>query len=127
MATPVRAPAGARARVRFGATATGAAPFRVAAGFGLHAASRRLEFELALSGGAPEDITGAYLHRRDGRSNGPVVQVLADRGFSSAAGYVELSEEDAAALGRGLLYLGAISSRDPRVQVRADLALSPPP
>ncbi len=116
-----------RARVRFAATARGAAPFRVAAGFGLHAATRRLEFELALSGAAPEDITGAYLHRREGRSNGPVVHVLADRGFSSAAGSVELSEEDAAALGTGHLYIGAISSRDPRVQVRADLALSPPP
>jgi amidase len=110
--------------VTFQATATGS--FELAARLSFNAGTRQLGYELRLNG-TTEPVAGVYLHRRGNRPNGGVAHILAKAPRSLTSGQVVLSEAEAADLKAGKMYLAAVSARDVRRSVRADLALPVPP
>jgi Asp-tRNA(Asn)/Glu-tRNA(Gln) amidotransferase A subunit family amidase len=112
-------PPGADA-VAFDVTATGA--FTVPARFRFDSRTRGLGFDIQPSASI-DQIGGAYLHRRVNRTNGGVAHILAKSGAPRITGVVTLSEQEAADLKAGKLYLSVVSKASPAVSARGNLAL----
>ena len=115
--------------VVFIATATGrqamppvAVPFRAAARFSFDAATRRLGYDVTVSGDVHE-AAAIYFHRRTSRSNGGVAHIISKAQSAHTVGSVTLSEAEAADLKAGKLYLSVVSRRTPRLSARADVIL----
>ena len=113
--------------VSFTATATGrqampptSVSFQATARFSFDATSRRLGYDVTVSGDV-RDAAGIYLHRRAARPNGGVAYILRKGPGANAAGSVTLSEAEAADLKAGKLYLSVVSRRTPTLSARADL------
>lgn len=110
-------------------TATGAqavppvtVPFALAADFMFDAASRRLAYDLRLSG-TTQQVGGIYLHRRVNRPNGGVAHILAKSPSVRSVGAVTLTEAEATDLRGGKLYVAAVSATNPRLSARGNLAI----
>jgi hypothetical protein len=111
-------------------TATGAksvpasnVSFQAAARFSYEQSSRRLGYEIRLTGNR-EDVAGIYLHRRAARQNGGVAYVLAKSNPPRMSGSVTLTEQEANDLEAGKLYLSVLSRKSPRLSARADLVFA---
>lgn len=120
-----RAPRGTPIRVA--ATGAQAVPpaavtFSLAADFDFDAASRRLQYELRLSGEARQ-VGGIYLHRRATRPNGGVAHILVQSPGTRTVGAVTLTEAEAADLRAGRMYVAAVSAANPRQSARGNLVL----
>jgi Asp-tRNA(Asn)/Glu-tRNA(Gln) amidotransferase A subunit family amidase len=108
-------------------TATGArsipassVPYQTVARFTFHGPTRRLGYDVRLTG-TREDVAGVYLHRRAARQNGGVAYVLANAGAAQISGAVTLTEAEAADLKARKFYVAALSGVSPRLGARADL------
>jgi hypothetical protein len=117
--------------IGFSASATGqqakppaAVPFQAAARFSFDAVTRRLGYDVTVSGDV-RDAAGIYLHRRAARPNGGVAHILRKSPGPNSVGSVTLTEAEAADLKAGKLYLAVVSRRTPRLSARADLVLPP--
>jgi hypothetical protein len=99
------------------------ATFSARGKFVFNETTRELGYTITVSGASPNLITGAYIHRRSTRTNGPVVQVLSKQGFSQVDGVVTLTESQVADFMAGNLYYTVVSVGRPLVQVRGELAL----
>jgi Asp-tRNA(Asn)/Glu-tRNA(Gln) amidotransferase A subunit family amidase len=97
--------------VAFGATAR----------FKFRNATRELDYNVMLAPSLLDQIGGVYLHRRTSRPNGGVIAILAKRPMTAVRGVVTLSEQEAADLTAGKLYLSVVSRKSPRSSARADL------
>ena len=113
--------------VTINVTATGArsipasnVPFQAVARFTFHEPTRRLGYEVRLTG-SRDDVAAVYLHRRATRQNGGVAYVLAKATAPQISGTVTLTEAEAADLKAGKFYLSALSRVSPRLSARADL------
>ena len=89
--------------------------------FTYYGSTRELHYDIAVKSASLEDIAGVYLHRRTNRSNGGVIAVVSKRPTASIRGVVRLSEEEAAALRAGRVYLAVVSRKSPRLSARGDL------
>ncbi len=108
-------------------TATGArsipasdVPYQAVARFTFHEPTRRLGYEVRLTG-KREDVAGVYLHRRAMRQNGGVAYVLAKAAAPQISGTVTLTEAEVTDLKAGKFYFSALSRMSPRLSARADL------
>ena len=108
-------------------TATGAhsipaskVPYQAVARFTFHEATRRLGYDIRLTG-TRDDVAGVYLHRRATRQNGGVAYVLAKAAAPQVSGTVTLTDAEAADLKAGKFYVAALSRVSPRLSARADL------
>ena len=108
-------------------TATGAhsipaskVPYQAVARFTFHEATRRLGYDIRLTG-TRDDVAGVYLHRRGTRQNGGVAYVLAKAAAPQVSGTVTVTEAEAADLKAGKFYVAALSRVSPRLSARADL------
>jgi Asp-tRNA(Asn)/Glu-tRNA(Gln) amidotransferase A subunit family amidase len=124
--TPVQAEA-VSGGVTINVTATGAhsipsskVPYQLAARFSFDEPTRRLGYEIRLTG-TREDVAGVYLHRRAMRQNGGVAYVLAKATAPQISGTVNLTEAEASDLKAGKFYVAALSRVSPRLSARADL------
>lgn len=113
--------------LRIEVTATGArsvpvssVSYQAAARFNFNESSRRLGYEVRVTG-AVDDVAGVCLHRRTGRQNGGVAYILAKTPTSQISGTVTLTEPEAADMKAGKFYLAVLSRRSPRLGARADL------
>jgi Asp-tRNA(Asn)/Glu-tRNA(Gln) amidotransferase A subunit family amidase len=109
-------------------TATGAnaipasdVPYRAVARFTFHEPTRRLGYDVRLTG-ARDDVAGVYLHRRAMRQNGGVAYILAKTATPQISGAVTLTEAEVADLKEGKFYVAALSRVSPRLSARADLS-----
>ena len=114
----------------FQVNATGAAsvppsdvPFTASAQFFFNTRTRALRFDVALQAEALDQIAGVYLHRRVNRPNGGVAHILAKSPTRRVIDALTLSEQEAADLRAGRLYLAVVSRKSPRLSARADLIL----
>jgi amidase len=96
--------------------------FEAAGGFIFDEPSRRLGYDIRVSG-SRDDAAGVYLHRRTSRRNGGVAFVLARSAAPQIAGTVTLTEAEAADLKAGKFYLAVLSRKSPRLSARGDLLL----
>jgi len=117
--------------VRFDLIATGAksippsdVPFNASARFTFNGTTRTLGFDIALPAASLDQIGGVYLHRRVNRPNGGVAHILAKSPALQLRGSVTLSEQEAADLKAGKLYVSVVSRNSPRSSARGDLALT---
>ena len=108
-------------------TATGArsipasnVPYRAVARFTFHDPTRRLGYDVRLTG-TRDNVAGVYLHRRAMRQNGGVAYVLAKSAAPQISGAVTLTEAEVADLKAGKFYVAALSRVSPRLSARADL------
>jgi len=108
-------------------TATGArsipasnVPYQAQARFTFHEPTRRLGYEVRLTG-TRDAVAGVYLHRRAMRQNGGVAYILAKEAVPKIAGTVTLTEAEVADLKAGKFYLAVLSRVSPRLSARADL------
>ena len=108
-------------------TATGArsipasnVPYQAVARFIFHEPTRRLGYEIRLTG-TRDDVAGVYLHRRAMRQNGGVAYILAKVATPQISGAVTLTEAEATDLKAGKFYVAALSRVSPRLSARADL------
>jgi len=108
-------------------TATGArsipasnVPYRAVARFTFHEPTRRLGYDVRLTG-TRDNVAGVYLHRRAMRQNGGVAYVLAKSAAPQISGAVTLTEAEVADLKAGKFYVAALSRVSPRLSARADL------
>jgi Asp-tRNA(Asn)/Glu-tRNA(Gln) amidotransferase A subunit family amidase len=115
--------------VRIDVTATGAqsvpasnVSYQSAAHFNFNESSRRLGYEIRITG-AVDDVAGVYLHRRAKRQNGGVAYVLAASPTQSISGALMLTEAEAADVKAGRFYISVLSRRSPRLSARGDLVL----
>lgn len=95
-------------------------PFALTADFSFDASSRRLAYELRVSGEARQ-VGGIYLHRRATRPNGGVAHILVQSPGVRTAGAVTLTDAEVADLRAGRLYVAAVSATDPRLSARGNL------
>jgi hypothetical protein len=95
--------------------------FTATARFTFSNTSRELRYELTIPSASLDQIAGIYLHRRTARPNGGVIAILAKRPMVRQHGVVVLSEQEAADLKAGKLYLAVASRKSPRLSARADL------
>jgi amidase len=95
--------------------------FTATARFTFSNPSRELRYELTIPSASLDQIAGVYLHRRTTRPNGGVLAILAKRPMARQSGVVVLSEQEAADLKTGKLYLAVASRKSPRLSARADL------
>ena len=116
--------------IEFSATASGAqavppssVPFGAIATFMFNETTRQLGYWITVSGAAPSSITGAYIHRRSPRPNGPIVWVLEKEGFTQTTGIVTLTEAQVVDLRDGNLYFTVLSTDLPPRAARGNLAL----
>ena len=115
--------------VRVEVTATGAhsvpvsnVAYQALARFNVNESSRRLGYEVRVTGAA-DDVAGAYLHRRASRQNGGVAYVLARAAGRQISGTLTLTEAEVTDMRAGKFYLAVLSRRSPRLSARADLVL----
>ena len=108
-------------------TATGArsipasnVPYQAVARFTFHEPTRRLGYDVRLTG-TRGDVAGVYLHRRATRQNGGVAYILAKAAAPQISGTVTLTEAEATDLKAGKFYVAALSRVSPRLSARADL------
>ena len=113
-------------RMTFSATATGAkaippsdVTFSASGRFEYFSSVRRLSYDLTMA--ALDQIGGVYLHRRTSRANGGVIAILAKQATERVRGVVTLSEQEAADLKAGKLYLAVVSRKSPGLSARGDL------
>jgi Asp-tRNA(Asn)/Glu-tRNA(Gln) amidotransferase A subunit family amidase len=116
--------------IRVEVTATGAhsvppatVPFEAVARFSFTDQTRELAYDIRLSGTLGE-VAGVYLHRRANRQNGGVAHILAKSASPQISGTVTLTTAEVADLKAGKCYLSVISTKSPRLGVRADIVLS---
>jgi amidase len=109
-------------------TATGArsipasnVPFQALARFTFHEPTRRLAYEVRLTG-TRDAVAGVYLHRCASRQNGGVAYILAKTAAPQISGVVTLTEAEVADLKAGKFYVSALSRVSPRLSARADLS-----
>jgi hypothetical protein len=118
--------------VTFEVTATGAksippsdVPFSVPATFTFGSRYRELAYDITLPKAFLSQIAGVFLHRRVNRPNGGVARILTKAPSTPRlAGSVTLSEQEAADLKAGKLYLAVVSRKSPRLSARGDLAIN---
>jgi Asp-tRNA(Asn)/Glu-tRNA(Gln) amidotransferase A subunit family amidase len=115
--------------VRVEVTATGAhsvpvsnVAYQAVARFNVNESSRRLGYEVRVTGAA-DDVAGAYLHRRASRQNGGVAYVVARAAGRQISGTLTLTEAEVTDMRAGKFYLAVLSRRSPRLSARADLVL----
>jgi Asp-tRNA(Asn)/Glu-tRNA(Gln) amidotransferase A subunit family amidase len=96
-------------------------PFQARARFTFDAPSRKLGYDIRLTG-TLSDAAGVYLHRRANRQNGGVARTLATSATPSIAGTATLTEAEVSDLKAGKFYLAVLSRKSPRLSARADLA-----
>jgi Asp-tRNA(Asn)/Glu-tRNA(Gln) amidotransferase A subunit family amidase len=116
--------------VEFPATATAeqASPpsgvlFSASGTFVFNESTRELGYFITVSGAAPTSITGAYIHRRSTRPNGPIVWVLEKEGFTQTTGVVTLTESQVIDLKEGNLYFTVLSRDLPPRPAKGSLVL----
>jgi hypothetical protein len=117
-----------RGALTFEATAKGQesdvpVPFDLMGRFTFNSRTRQLGYDVRTSGASPDEIAGIYLHRRTSRINGGVAYILSKASGSPTVGAVTLTEGEAADLVAGKFYIAAMSTKSPRLSVRANLAL----
>ena len=92
--------------------------------------TQELTFAVTVSGLSPNLVTASHIHRGAAGVNGPVVHFISDKGFTQAAGTIELSDEDVAVLMAGDFYLNVHSAEHPggfaRGQLIMPAAIAPP-
>lgn len=96
-------------------------PFAATGQFTFYGSTRSLRYDIALPPSSLDQIAGVYLHRRTNRPNGGVTQIFTKQATEHVRGAVTLSEQEAADLKAGKLYLAVVSRRSPRLSARADL------
>lgn len=94
--------------------------YQAIARFTFHEPSRRLGYDIRLTG-TRGDVAGVYLHRRVMRQNGGVAYILAKAAAPQIAGTVTLTEAEVVDLKAGKFYVAALSRVSPRLSARADL------
>jgi hypothetical protein len=98
--------------------------FSVPATFRFRARDRKLAYDITLPKASVSQIAGVFLHRRANRPNGGVAHILAKAPSTTrVAGTVTLSEQEAADLQAGKLYLAVVSRKSPRLSARGELTL----
>jgi amidase len=112
---PARAGQSLDAR-RFEVTAGG-----TTARFAFSPNTRELDYDIAMPVAQLDQIAGVYLHRRTNRQTGGVIARLVKRPTATVRGIVTLSEQEAADLSAGKLYLAVVSRQSPRLSARGDL------
>jgi hypothetical protein len=99
-------------------------PFSASARFTFNGGTRQLGYDIAVPPASIDQIAGVYLHRRVNRPNGGVAHILAKSPAPRMRGSVTLSEQEAADLKAGSLYVAVVSRKNPRLSARADLILT---
>jgi len=96
-------------------------PFAAIARCSFSGTTRELRYELTIPPALLDQVAGVYLHRRTNRPNGGVIAILAKRATTDVRGVVTLSEQEAADLNAGKLYVAVVSRKSPRLSARGDL------
>jgi hypothetical protein len=89
--------------------------------------TRRLTFDVTVSGLSPNLVTAAHIHRGARGVNGPIIHFISATGFVQASGVIQLSEGDVADLRAGNLYLNVHSVEHPGGFARGQLLLPAQP
>jgi len=95
-------------------------PYQAVARFTFHEPTRRLGYDIRLTG-TRDDVAGVYLHRRATRQNGGVAYILAKSAAPQISGTVTLTEAEVTDLKAGKFYVAALSRVSPRLSARGDL------
>jgi hypothetical protein len=87
--------------------------------------TRVLTYAVTISGLSPDQVTMAHIHRGAVGANGPIIRTLSSTGFTQISGQVTLTEDEAADLKAGNLYVNARSVANPGGFARGQLFLNP--